>query len=124
MLTQFKAVKYKGSMDAARQILAAEGFRSFFKGAGANILRGVAGAGVLSIYDRKSRKYSTFSFTDIWLRGPTPSLRKGLQGWLWLNAHNPIHKFSSWRRNTWSAVGVRSLLHDWGGARPILRGGG
>ena len=39
-------------MDAARQIMAAEGFRSFFKGAGANILRGVAGAGVLSIYDQ------------------------------------------------------------------------
>lgn len=32
--------------------MAAEGIRSFFKGAGANILRGVAGAGVLSIYDR------------------------------------------------------------------------
>ena len=49
----FQAVKYKGSMDAARQIFAKEGVRSFFKGAGANILRGVAGAGVLSIYDRK-----------------------------------------------------------------------
>ena len=32
--------------------MAAEGVRSFFKGAGANILRGVAGAGVLSIYDQ------------------------------------------------------------------------
>jgi len=39
-------------VDAARQIIAAEGVRSLFKGAGANILRGVAGAGVLSIYDR------------------------------------------------------------------------
>ena len=26
--------------------------KSFFKGAGANILRGVAGAGVLSLYDK------------------------------------------------------------------------
>jgi len=52
MMTSGEAVKYKGSMDAARQIMAAEGFRSFFKGAGANILRGVAGAGVLSIYDQ------------------------------------------------------------------------
>jgi solute carrier family 25 (mitochondrial adenine nucleotide translocator), member 4/5/6/31 len=52
-LTFLQAVKYKSSMDAARQIFAAEGVRSFFKGAGANILRGVAGAGVLSIYDRK-----------------------------------------------------------------------
>lgn len=47
-----QAVKYKGSLDAARQIMAAEGVRAFFKGAGANILRGVAGAGVLSIYDQ------------------------------------------------------------------------
>jgi len=39
-------------MDAARKIVAAEGFKSLFKGAGANILRGVAGAGVLSIYDK------------------------------------------------------------------------
>jgi solute carrier family 25 (mitochondrial adenine nucleotide translocator), member 4/5/6/31 len=47
-----QAVKYSSSFDAARKIMAAEGVRSFFKGAGANILRGVAGAGVLSIYDQ------------------------------------------------------------------------
>jgi solute carrier family 25 (adenine nucleotide translocator) protein 4/5/6/31 len=47
-----QAVKYSSSFDAARQIMAKEGVRSFFKGAGANILRGVAGAGVLSIYDQ------------------------------------------------------------------------
>jgi len=29
-----------------------EGIKSFFKGAGANILRGVAGAGVLASYDQ------------------------------------------------------------------------
>ena len=46
-------------MDAARKIFAAEGFKSFFKGAGANILRGVAGAGVLSIYDRKCTMRAT-----------------------------------------------------------------
>ena len=54
MMTSGEAVKYSSSLDAARQIMAAEGIKSFFKGAGANILRGVAGAGVLSIYDRKS----------------------------------------------------------------------
>jgi len=48
----FKAVKYKSSFDAFNKIVAAEGVRSLFKGAGANILRGVAGAGVLSIYDQ------------------------------------------------------------------------
>jgi solute carrier family 25 (adenine nucleotide translocator) protein 4/5/6/31 len=47
-----QAVKYKSSMDAGRQIIAKEGVKSLFKGAGANILRGVAGAGVLSIYDQ------------------------------------------------------------------------
>ncbi|OAL20021.1 ADP,ATP carrier protein [Fonsecaea multimorphosa] len=52
MMTSGEAVKYKSSFDAAQKIMAAEGIRSFFKGAGANILRGVAGAGVLSIYDQ------------------------------------------------------------------------
>lgn len=52
MMTSGEAVKYSSSIDAARQIFAKEGIRSFFKGAGANILRGVAGAGVLSIYDQ------------------------------------------------------------------------
>jgi len=52
MMTSGEAVKYKSSIDAARQIIAKEGFKSLFKGAGANILRGVAGAGVLSIYDQ------------------------------------------------------------------------
>ena len=47
-----QAVKYKSSLDAFNKIVATEGVRSLFKGAGANILRGVAGAGVLSIYDQ------------------------------------------------------------------------
>ncbi|KAL7269200.1 ADP/ATP carrier protein [Rhizina undulata] len=52
MMTSGEAVKYKSSLDAFNQIVKAEGIRSLFKGAGANILRGVAGAGVLSIYDQ------------------------------------------------------------------------
>ncbi|GAB7365483.1 hypothetical protein MBLNU230_g6556t1 [Neophaeotheca triangularis] len=52
MMTSGEAVKYKSSIDAGRQIIAKEGVRSLFNGAGANILRGVAGAGVLSIYDQ------------------------------------------------------------------------
>ena len=52
MMTSGQAVKYNGSIDCARQILAKEGAKSFFKGAAANILRGVAGAGVLALYDR------------------------------------------------------------------------
>ena len=52
MMTSGEAVKYSGSIDCARRILADEGIKSFFKGAGANVLRGVAGAGVLTLYDR------------------------------------------------------------------------
>lgn len=52
MMTSGEAVKYKNSMDAARQIVAKNGTRALFNGAGANILRGVAGAGALSIYDK------------------------------------------------------------------------
>merc|ERR1719322_1135232 len=48
MMTSGTAVKYKGSIDCAVQILKNEGFMSMMKGAGANILRGVAGAGVLA----------------------------------------------------------------------------
>ena len=52
MMTSGEAVKYDGFIDATRQIIAKNGTRSLFNGAGANILRGVAGAGVLSLYDR------------------------------------------------------------------------
>jgi solute carrier family 25 (adenine nucleotide translocator) protein 4/5/6/31 len=52
MMTSGEAVKYKSSLDAFGQIVKTEGVKSLFKGAGANILRGVAGAGVLSIYDQ------------------------------------------------------------------------
>lgn len=51
MMTSGEAVKYKGSIDCTKQILKNEGFMSLMKGAGANILRGVAGAGVLSGFD-------------------------------------------------------------------------
>ncbi|XP_073040590.1 ADP,ATP carrier protein, mitochondrial-like [Primulina eburnea] len=52
MMTSGEAVKYKSSLDAFSQILKNEGTKSLFKGAGANILRAVAGAGVLAGYDK------------------------------------------------------------------------
>lgn len=52
MMTSGEAEKYSGSIDCAQKILAKEGVKSFFKGAAANILRGVAGAGVLTLYDK------------------------------------------------------------------------
>lgn len=57
MMTSGEAVKYKNSMDCMAQIVKAEGVKSLFKGAGANILRGVAGAGVLSGVDWIKPRY-------------------------------------------------------------------
>ena len=51
-MTSGGTVHYKNMFDAGSQIIAKEGAKSLFKGAGANILRGVAGAGVLSLYDK------------------------------------------------------------------------
>jgi len=52
MMTSGEAVKYKSSYHAALEIVKKEGTRSLFKGAGANVLRAVAGAGVLAGYDK------------------------------------------------------------------------
>jgi solute carrier family 25 (adenine nucleotide translocator) protein 4/5/6/31 len=52
MMTSGEAVKYKSSLHAMSQIARNEGAASFFKGAGANILRAIAGAGVLAGYDQ------------------------------------------------------------------------
>lgn len=57
MMTSGEAVKYKGSMDCAMVIIKNEGFMSLMKGAGANILRGVAGAGVLAGFDKFQALY-------------------------------------------------------------------
>ena len=57
MMTSGKAVKYRGSWDYTVQILKHEGAMSFMKGAGANILRGVAGAGVLAGFDKFKELY-------------------------------------------------------------------
>ena len=58
MMTSGQAVKYKGSLDCMFQILRTEGMVSLFKGAGANILRGIAGAGVLSGFDKLVQLYA------------------------------------------------------------------
>jgi len=52
MMTSGQAEKYSGSIDCGQKIVAKEGVKALFKGAGANIIRGVAGAGVLTLYDR------------------------------------------------------------------------
>jgi len=57
MMTSGSGVKYKGSIDCGMQILKNEGFMSMMKGAGANVLRGVAGAGVLAGFDAFQKVY-------------------------------------------------------------------
>jgi len=58
MMTSGSAeLQYKGSVDCAIQILRKEGVMSYFKGAGANILRGIAGAGVLAGFDTVKEAY-------------------------------------------------------------------
>jgi len=52
MMTSGEAVKYKSSYHAFLEIIKKEGTKSLFKGAGANILRAIAGAGVLAGYDK------------------------------------------------------------------------
>jgi len=52
MMTSGEAVKYRSSFHCFTTIVSNEGVMSLFKGAGANILRGVAGAGVLAGYEQ------------------------------------------------------------------------
>jgi len=64
MMTSGEAVKYRSSIHCAQVILAQEGTKSFFKGAGANILRGVAGAGVLAGFDKLKQFYIQQRFSN------------------------------------------------------------
>merc|ERR1719210_1244836 len=48
MMTSGGGVHYNSSLDCAMQIMKHEGWQSYFKGAGANIMRGIAGAMVIS----------------------------------------------------------------------------
>jgi len=65
MMTSGAAEKYTSSFDCFRKVTAKEGFSSLFKGAGANILRGVAGAGVLSGFDKVKLEYMKYRFDHL-----------------------------------------------------------
>ncbi|XP_021286102.1 LOW QUALITY PROTEIN: ADP,ATP carrier protein ER-ANT1-like [Herrania umbratica] len=55
MLTSGQSLKYRSSMHAFREIVHLEGFTALFRGVTANMLLGVAGAGVLAGYDQLHR---------------------------------------------------------------------
>jgi len=65
MMTSGTGAKYKGSIDCFMTVTRNEGFMSLMKGAGANILRGVAGAGVLAGFDKFKELYVAFRFSQI-----------------------------------------------------------
>jgi len=64
MMTAGTGTSYKGSIDCGMQILKNEGFMSMMKGAGANVLRGVAGAGVLVGCDVVKAQYVAFKYGE------------------------------------------------------------
>lgn len=55
MLTSGQPSKYQNAMHAFREIIHHEGFAALFRGVTANMLLGVAGAGVLAGYDQLHR---------------------------------------------------------------------
>ena len=55
MLTSGQPVKYRNIIHALREIMKYEGFFALYKGVTANMLLGVAGAGVLAGYDQLHR---------------------------------------------------------------------
>eukprot|EP00461_Guttulinopsis_vulgaris_P000001 UN00001 len=57
MMTTGTGVKYKNSLDCLTTIIKTDGAPALFRGAGANILRGVAGAATLSGFDYFQKWY-------------------------------------------------------------------
>jgi len=57
MMTSGEKVKYINSVDCFRAIIRDEGYKSIYRGAGVNVIRGVAGAGVLSGFDKFKNLY-------------------------------------------------------------------
>jgi solute carrier family 25 (adenine nucleotide translocator) protein 4/5/6/31 len=66
MMTSGKyAGKYKNSIDCAKKILAGEGVSAMYKGAGSNILRGLAGALVLVGFDYIKNFYLEWKYPEL-----------------------------------------------------------
>merc|ERR1719197_412949 len=63
MMTSGTGVNYKSSMDCGMQIVKNEGMGSLFKGAGANILRGIGGSLVISGFDKVKDMYLEWRFS-------------------------------------------------------------
>lgn len=64
MMTSGEAAKYSNSFHAFQQIIRQEGISALFRGVTANILLGIAGAGVLSLYDQLQLRVLSKSHTS------------------------------------------------------------
>eukprot|EP00455_Lapot_gusevi_P024888 TRINITY_DN25_c0_g1_i1.p1 TRINITY_DN25_c0_g1~~TRINITY_DN25_c0_g1_i1.p1 ORF type:complete len:302 (-),score=115.24 TRINITY_DN25_c0_g1_i1:103-1008(-) len=74
MMTSGKyAGKYTSSIDCTRKVLAQEGVKALYKGAGSNILRGLAGSLVLVGFDYCKQIYLEWKYPE--LRGQKRSLK-------------------------------------------------
>ena len=62
MMTAGEKSKYRNSIDCAVLIIKYEGFSSMMKGVSANVLRTVAGAGVLAGSDKFKDLYCWYKF--------------------------------------------------------------
>ena len=56
-MTAGQELKYSSSIACLKEVLLKEGSRALFRGAGVNIVRGVAGAGVLTGFERMKMVY-------------------------------------------------------------------
>jgi solute carrier family 25 (adenine nucleotide translocator) protein 4/5/6/31 len=65
MMTSGQKEKYKGSIDCLNKVLKKEGSRALMHGAGANILRGIAGAGVLAGFDKLVEIYLSITIETV-----------------------------------------------------------
>jgi len=74
MMTSGKhAGKYKNSIDCTRKILSQDGVGAMYKGAGSNILRGLAGALVLVSFDYCKNFYLEWKYPE--LRGKKKEIK-------------------------------------------------
>lgn len=55
MLTSGQPTKYRNALHAFHEIVHLEGFRALYRGVSANMLLGMAGAGVLAGFDQLQR---------------------------------------------------------------------
>ncbi|KAG0465105.1 hypothetical protein HPP92_019269 [Vanilla planifolia] len=70
MMTSGHPCKYQSAFHALEQIVKHEGFLVLFRGVGANMLSGIAGAGVLAGYDQLHRAACRHGYGfESWMRG-------------------------------------------------------